>query len=86
MEVFTLKRKKGDGCQIKNNESSRLVNLALENPQDTSVDLGAPIYNMGHIQVSFQHAYEAIRYNSSENISILKTVFGDISVIKSLKM
>mmetsp|Transcript_22981 Transcript_22981/g.20420 ORF Transcript_22981/g.20420 Transcript_22981/m.20420 type:complete len:163 (+) Transcript_22981:309-797(+) len=55
------------------------VTLSVENPQDTSVDLGKGVYNMPQVHTAFQHAYDTIRFNSSQSDSLLECIMGDIS-------
>ena len=60
------------------------VTLCLENPQDPSVDLGKAAFNMPQIHIAFQHAYDMLKFNSSNSESLLEWIMGDLANLKSV--
>ena len=67
------------GWESQNNNK---VTLWVENPQDPSVDLGKGVYNMTQVYTAFQHAYDILKFNSSQSESMLECIMGDLSNLK----
>jgi len=50
------------------------VKLAVENPQDPSMDIGRGAFNIKRVQRAFQHAYDTLVFNNSNAVSLLKLI------------
>ncbi|CAI2371144.1 unnamed protein product [Moneuplotes crassus] len=61
---------------------SKAVTLCVENPQDTTVDLGKGVYNMTQVHAALQHAFDVLRFNTSNSESLLECIMGDLSNLK----
>jgi non-canonical poly(A) RNA polymerase PAPD5/7 len=49
--------------------------LCVENPQDTSIDVGKSSYNFKKVQRAFQHAYDTLVFNDTPRTeSLLKLI------------
>lgn len=72
-------REERDWMALHRNKS---VTLCVENPQDSSIDLGKGVFNMPQIHTAFQHAYDTIRFNSSKSESLLECIMGDTSLLR----
>lgn len=57
------------------------LTLCVENPQDTSVDVGKGVYKLCQVREAFESAYEYMRLNGPGKDSLLKDIVGDLTII-----
>jgi len=57
----------------------------VENPQDSSFDIGKSAFNIRKVQRAFQHAYDTLIFNNSDAVSLLKLVITcDVSELRQV--
>ena len=47
------------------------ISLCVENPQDPTIDIGRASHRFTDVHSAFQHAYDTLKFNSSQHKSIL---------------